>query len=168
MIHIAFLAAVLALLALPAQAADVMIGHLKISAPWARATPKGASVGGGYLTITNMGSQSDRLIGGSAAICKSVEVHEMKMDKGIMKMREMANGLEIKPGQTVTLDPEGYHIMFGGLKQQLKKGQHFKATLQFAKAGKVEIDFTIEGIGAMHGGGATGGGGGMPGMKMQH
>jgi copper(I)-binding protein len=158
------IAALLAALAMPAQATDVMAGKLKISAPWARATPKGAPVGGGYLTITNMGSESDRLIGGVTGICKSVEVHEMKMDKGIMKMREMASGLEVKPGQTVTLDPEGDHIMFMGMKQPLKKGQHVKVTLQFTKAGKVDVDFTVEGIGAMHGGG----GGIMPGMKMQH
>ncbi len=51
------IAAVLAALAvLPAQAADVTVGSLKISAPWARATPKGASVGGGYMTITNTGT----------------------------------------------------------------------------------------------------------------
>ena len=168
MIRIAFIAAVLAVMALPAEAADVMVGKLKISAPWARATPKGAAVGGGYLTITNMGSEPDRLIGGATAVSKSVQVHEMKMDKGVMKMRELTDGLEIKPGQTVTLAPTGYHIMFAGLKQQLKKGQHFKATLRFANAGKVDVDFTVEGIGAMHGGGATGGGGGMPGMKMQH
>jgi len=151
--------ALLAALALPAQAADVMAGHLKISAPWARATPKGAPVGGGYMTITNMGSEPDRLIGGSTSISKTVEVHEMKMDNGIMKMRELVGGLEIKPGQTVTLDPEGYHLMFTGLKQQLKQGEHVKVTLQFAKAGKVAVDFTVEGLGAMHGGGA------MPGMK---
>jgi copper(I)-binding protein len=165
MFRIAFIiTALFAALALPVQAADVMVGKLKISAPWVRATPKGASVGGGYLTITNMGSGPDRLIGGSTAICKIVEVHEMKMDKGIMKMREMTNGLEIKPGQGVTLNPEGYHLMFVGLKQPLKKGEHVKVTLQFAKAGKVDVDFTVEGIGAMHGGG----GGAMPGVKMQH
>jgi copper(I)-binding protein len=157
------IAALLAALVLPAQAADVMAGKLKISAPWARATPKGAPVGGGYMTITNMGSDADRLVGGATGICKSVEVHEMKMDKGVMKMRELADGLEIKPGQTVTLDPSGYHIMFMGLKQQLQKGQHVKVTLQFAKAGKVDVDFTVEGIGAMHGSG----GGAMPGMKMK-
>lgn len=154
--------ALLAGLALPAQAADIMIGKLKISAPWARATPKGAPVGGGYVTITNTGSESDRLIGGSAAICKSVEVHEMMMDKGIMKMRQMSNGLEIKPGKTVTLDPDGYHIMFTGLKQPLKEGEYVKVTLRFARAGKVDVDFTVEGIGAMHGDG----GAAKPGMKM--
>jgi copper(I)-binding protein len=156
-------AALLAGLASPVQAADVMVGKLKISAPWARATPKGAPVGGGYLTITNTGSEPDRLIGGSVAFAKNVEVHEMKMDNGVMKMRMMANGLEIKPGQTVTLKPGGYHLMFTGLKQPLTKGEHVKVTLQFAKAGKADVDFTVEGIGAMHGGATPGM---KPGMKM--
>jgi hypothetical protein len=147
--------------AMPAQAADVTAGSLKISAPWARATPKGASVGGGYMTITNTGTAPDRLVGGSTDLAKSFEVHEMKMDGGVMKMRPVAGGLEIKPGQTVTLEPSGYHVMFVGLKQQLKQGEHFKATLEFAKAGKVEVDFAVEGIGANSGGGATPGMGGM-------
>ena len=153
------LAAMLAALAmLPAQAADVTVGALKISAPWARATPKGASVGGGYMKITNTGTAPDRLIGGSTDIAKSFEVHEMKMEGGVMKMRPVAGGLEIKPGETVTLDPSGYHVMFVGLKEQLKQGDHFKATLEFAKAGKVDVDFTVEGIGAKTGGD-------MPGME---
>jgi hypothetical protein len=163
------IAAVLAAWAvMPAQAADVTAGSLKISAPWARATPKGASVGGGYTTITNSGTASDRLIGGSADVAGSFEVHEMKMDGGVMKMRPLANGIEIKPGQTVTLDPSGYHVMLIGLKQQLKQGDHFKATLEFAKAGKVDVDFTVEGIGAKSIGakssGAKSGGGATPGM----
>lgn len=157
--------AALCLVALPAQAADVMVGQLKISTPWARATPKGAPVGGGYLTITNMGSKPDRLVGGTASFAKSVQVHEMKMDNGVMKMRMLAGGLQIKPGQTVTLAPGGYHIMFMGMKEQLKPGEHVKATLDFAKAGKVDVDFTVEGIGAMHGGGAMPA---MPGMNMKH
>jgi periplasmic copper chaperone A len=148
--------------ALPAQAEDVTAGTLKISAPWARATPKGASVGGGYLTITNSGTVPDRLLGGSSDVSRSFEVHEMKMEGGVMKMRPVAGGLEIKPGQTVTFDPSGYHIMLMGLKKQLMQGEHFKATLQFAKAGKVDVDFTVEGIGAKTGGG----GHSMPGMQM--
>jgi copper(I)-binding protein len=167
MSRIVFIAAMLGLLALPAQAADVMVGHLKITAPWARATPKGASVGGAYLTITNMGSVPDRLMGGASAVAKEVQIHEMTMDHGVMKMRPVAGGLEIKPGQTVTLKPGGYHVMFIGLNRPLKQGEHFKVTLAFAKAGKVDVDFTTEGLGAMHGG--TGGGmhGDMPSMKMK-
>jgi hypothetical protein len=138
----------MSLLALPAQAADVMAGMLKISAPWARATPKGASVGGGYMTITNTGTAPDRLTGGSTTVSRKFELHEMSMDNGVMKMRPLASGIEIKPGQTVELKPGGYHVMLVGMKEQLKAGDHFKATLEFAKAGKVDVDFTVEGLGA--------------------
>ena len=109
-----------------------------------------------------MGSAPDRLVGGSSAVAKDVQVHEMTMANGVMKMRRLAGGLEIKPGQTVTLKPGGYHIMFVGMKRQLKQGEHFKVTLQFAKAGKVAVDFVTEGLGAMHGNMH-----GMPGMKMK-
>jgi len=135
----------------PTLAHDYTVGSLKIGHPWARATPKGASIGGGYMKITNTGTASDRLIGGSTDISRSFEVHEMTMDSGVMRMRPVAGGLEIKPGQTVTLDPSGYHVMFVGLKDQLKQGDRFKATLQFAQAGKVDVDFIIEGLGAKTG-----------------
>jgi copper(I)-binding protein len=154
-------AAIAAFAALPVQAEDVTAGSLKISAPWARATPKGAGVGGGYLTITNTGTAPDRLLGGSTEVASRFEIHEMSMDNGVMKMRPVTGGVEIKPGQTVELKPGGYHVMLTGLKQQLEQGQHFKATLEFAKAGKVAVDFTIEGVGAQHPGSA------MPGMKMK-
>jgi copper(I)-binding protein len=147
--------------AMSAQAEDATVGSLKISAPWARSTPKGASVGGGYMKITNTGTAPDRLVGGSTDISSRFEVHEMKMEGGVMKMRPLANGLEIKPGQTVTLDPSGYHVMFVGLKKQLMQGDHFKATLDFANAGKVDLDFSVAGIGAK-----TGGADAMPGMQM--
>jgi copper(I)-binding protein len=168
MIRTLFVAAVMlaAPLSAPAHADDVMAGSLKISAAWARATPKGAQVGGGYLTITNTGTSPDRLVGGATNVAGRFEVHQMSMANGVMKMREVANGLEIKPGQTVELKPGGYHVMFMGLKQQLVQGQHFKATLQFEKAGKVDVDFAIQGIAAQTPG--AGGGHTMPGMQMKH
>lgn len=151
-------AAVLSLwLAVPAQAQDV--GALKITAPWARATPKGASIGGGYMKIANTGSASDRLVGGSTDIAGRVEIHEMSMDNGVMKMRQLTKGIEVKPGQAIEFKPGGYHVMFVGLKKPLTQGEHVKATLQFEKAGKIDVDFTVEGIGAQSGGAA------MPGMK---
>jgi copper(I)-binding protein len=145
-----FLAAAVlaALLAMPAYADDVTVGALKISAPWARATPKGAAVGGGYMAITNTGSAPDRLVGGTTDISNRFELHEMSLDNGVMKMREVGQGVEIKPGEKVEFKPGGYHVMFMGLKQQLVQGQHFRATLQFEKAGKVDVDFVIEGLGA--------------------
>jgi hypothetical protein len=153
--------------ALSAQAEDVTIGSLKISAPWARATPKGASVGGGYMKITNTGTGPDHLIGGTTDVASRFEIHEMKMDNGVMKMRPVSGGLEIMPGQTVELNPSGVHVMLMGLKKQLEQGQHFKATLEFAKAGKVDVDFTVEGIGAQSPGSAGGATPGMGGMKMK-
>jgi copper(I)-binding protein len=145
-----------------ALADDVKVGALQISAPWARATPKGAAVGGGYLKITNTGTAPDRLVGGTTSISGRLEVHEMSMSGNTMKMRQLTNGLEIKPGATVELKPGGVHIMFVGLKQQLQQGQHFKATLQFEKAGNVDVDFSIAGIGATN---AGAGHDAMPGMS---
>jgi copper(I)-binding protein len=165
MTRITFIVATIlaAWVAMPAQADDVTIGSLKISAPWARATPKGTSVGGGYMKITNTGTAPDRLVGGSTDISSRFEVHEMKMENGVMKMRPIAGGIEIRPGQTVELKPGGYHVMFVGLKQQLEQGQRFKVTLEFAKAGKVEVEFSVAGIGAQTGGDEHV----MPGMHMQ-
>ncbi len=133
---------------LPAAAADVTAGSLKISAAWARATPKGAAIGGGYMTITNTGTASDRLIAGATSVSDKFEMHEMSMDGGVMKMRKLANGIEIKPGETVALKPGGLHLMFVGLKSPLTQGQTIKVTLQFDKAGKVEVDYPVAGIGA--------------------
>jgi len=167
MTRIAFIVATVlaACVAMPAQAEDVNAGSLKISTPWARATPKGASVGGGYMKVTNTGNAPDRLVGGSTNISDRFEIHEMSMDNGVMKMRGVGKGIEIKPGQTVEFKPGGYHVMFVGLKQPLTQGEPIKATLLFEKAGKVNVTFSVEGIGAQTGGGA------MPdmsgGMKMQ-
>lgn len=128
------------------------VGPIVIESPWARATPGGAQVAGGYLTITNTGQQPDRLIGGSLPLAASVEVHEMSMNDGVMKMRKLANGLQIKPGQSVELKPGSYHLMFMGLHEGLKEGQTIKGTLVFEKAGSVEIGYRVAGIGAKSGG----------------
>lgn len=159
----------LAIAAAPSLAAEFSAGALKIQDPWARATPKGAPVGGGYLTITNTGTAPDRLLGGTTGISKGFEIHEMSMDNGVMKMRMMPNGLEIKPGETVTLKPAGYHIMFTGLKGQLTQGQQLEATLKFEKAGEVKVVFAVGSIGQTSAGGkGSAGGHDMPGMKMKH
>jgi copper(I)-binding protein len=160
-------AACAAMTAAPVTAHEYKVGTLTIGHPWARATPKGASVGAGYFSVTNAGTTADRLLRGSTDAAQRFEVHEMTMDNGVMKMRPLPNGLQIKPGQTVKLQPGGYHVMFVGLKQPLVKGQHINATLEFEKAGKVKVYFLVEGLGAMHGGDAKPGMA-MPGMKMEH
>jgi periplasmic copper chaperone A len=143
--------------ALPASIVETIadktfkVGPLVIEAPWTRATPGGAQVGGAYLKITNTGAEADRLIGGSLPIATSVEVHEMTMTDGVMKMRKLEKGLEIKPGQTVELKPGGYHVMFMGLREGLKQGQPIKGTLVFEKAGSVEVEYVVAPIGAQSG-----------------
>ena len=98
-------AACAAMTVTPAAAHDYKVGALKIGHPWARATPKGASVGAGYLSITNTGTTADRLVGGTADVSKRFEVHEMKMDNGVMKMRMLAHGLRSSPARPSRCSP---------------------------------------------------------------
>jgi periplasmic copper chaperone A len=166
-------AAVLAsALATPARAEEIKAGDLIISQAWTRATPKGAKIGGGYLTIENKGTTPDTLLGGSADVAGSVQVHEMSMTNGVMKMRPLDKGLTIEPGKTVKLAPGGYHLMMMDLKSPLKQGDKLPVTLEFEKAGKVQVPFEVEGVGAQGPAGASGGSMQMkkmpdhPGMKM--
>jgi copper(I)-binding protein len=132
----------------PAAAEDYGIGGLRVGNPWTRATPKGASVAGGYMSITNGGTAPDRLIAGSSEIAARFEVHSMVMEQGVAKMRPVQGGLEIKPGETVELRPGSLHIMLMGLKRPLEKGQKVKGTLEFEKAGKLDIEYAVEALGA--------------------
>jgi hypothetical protein len=127
------------------------LGDLTVTSPWTRATPGGAKIAGGYLKITNNGSAPDRFVGAKSAEADRVEIHEMSMSDGVMKMRPLPNGLEIKPGETVELKPGGYHLMFMDIKQPLKAGDTFKATLQFEKAGPLEVSFNVNALGATGG-----------------
>jgi copper(I)-binding protein len=136
------------LLAAPLRAQEVKVGDLVITQAWSRATPAGAKVAGGYLTIENKGSAPDRLIGGSADVAAKVQVHEMATNNGIMTMRPLDAGLTIEPGKTVKLAPGGYHLMMLDLKSPLKRGDKLPVTLEFEKAGKVEVSFDIESVGA--------------------
>jgi copper(I)-binding protein len=147
--RIAFiLVAVISIIGAPSLAQEYMMGPIKIAHPWARATPQGASVGAGYLKITNLGATADRFIGGTTDVSERLEIHQMSMGNGVMKMREQATGLEIKPGETVEFEPSGYHLMFVGLKKQLMQGEHVNATLKFEKAGTVSVEFNVAPIGA--------------------
>ncbi len=152
--HIALIASlIIATLSGTAIAGETAVGDLKIADPYARATVPGAPVAGGYMTITNTGSQPDRLVAGSAPFAGRVEIHEMTMQGDVMRMREIAGGLEIPANGSVTLKPGGYHVMFMKLKEQLKEGENRTATLVFEKAGKVDLDFAVKKIGGRkHGG----------------
>ena len=137
----------LAFVAGSASAHDYKLGSLVIDHPWSRATPKGAPVAGGYMKITNNGTTPDRLTGGTTDAAKRFEIHQMSMDGGVMKMRELTNGLEIPPGATVELKPSSYHVMMMNLARPFVKGERVKASLTFEKAGKIDIEFAVEAAG---------------------
>jgi len=149
--------ATLSLLASAAKAEDYAVGDLKVGNPWARATPRGANVAAAYLTITNNGSASDRLLSGSTNVASRFEVHTMVIEDGVAKMRPVEGGLEIKARQTVELKPGSYHVMLTGLTQPLQEGQHVTGTLVFERAGKVDLKFTVLPIGQSPAAGAHSG-----------
>jgi copper(I)-binding protein len=131
-----------------AQAADYDVGSVHISQPWARATPKGASSGAAYMTITNNGKTPDKVNCVSSDASAECQIHSMTMDNGVMQMRPVEGGLEIKPGETVTLKPGGFHMMLLNLKHPLEQGNEVKATLKFDTAGTVDVEYPIAAIGA--------------------
>jgi periplasmic copper chaperone A len=158
---LAFTVALAAMLAVPARAEDVKAGDLLITQAWSRQTPSGAKIAGAYLTIENKGSTADRFVSASADIAGRLEIHEMAMDGGVMKMRPLDNGLVVEPGKTVKLAPGGYHMMLMDLKTPLKQGDKVPVTLQFEKAGKVTVSLDVQAIGAQAPGGGDHSGGHM-------
>ena len=131
-----------------AFAHDFQAGGLRIHHPWTRATPAGAKVAVGYVSVKNDGSGADRLLGGSFEASASVEIHEMKMDGDVMRMRHVPQGIEIAPGATVELKPSGLHLMFQDLAHPLAEGSMIKGTLLFENAGSVAVEYKVEGLAA--------------------
>ncbi|MCX5495467.1 copper chaperone PCu(A)C [Kaistia dalseonensis] len=162
--------AALALLSISAETAsahDFKAGAITIDHPWSRATPPGASVGGGYLTITNDGDTPDRLVSATISAADRAEIHEMAVKDGVMTMRPVPDGVAVPAHGSVTFSPGGYHLMFVKLAKPLVKGEKIAGTLTFEKAGTVAVEFDVDAIGATpkedhsgHGGNA------MPGMNM--
>jgi len=132
----------------PTHAQQADADTLAISQPWSRATPAGAKVASGYMTIKNNGSAADRLIGGSTDAAARVEVHEMSTKDGVMTMREVKDGLPVAPGATVKLAPGGFHLMLVDIAKPVKQGDTVTVTLTFEKAGKKEVALRVLGVGA--------------------
>ena len=130
----------------PAQ--QVKAGELVIEDAWSRATPAGATVGAGYLVITNSGTVADRLVGGTTDAARALEFHRMTMKDGMMTMEHIADGLRIEPGNSIAFTPGGDHIMFVDLHAPLKQGDKLQATLQFERAGKAEVTFQVQSVGS--------------------
>lgn len=132
-----------AFLVAPAAGRDTRAGTLRLTGAWSRPTPPGAPAGAGYLSITNTGARPDRLLSGSSPVAERVEVHEMKLTGGVMRMRPVTGGISVPPGRSVQLAPGGYHVMLIGLKKPLVVGVIVPVTLRFERAGAVEVGFDV-------------------------
>jgi copper(I)-binding protein len=138
----------MSLLVMTIAHAQIKVGNLQIIKPSVRATSPGQLISSAYLTIENKGSTTDRLVAVSFARAKEVQLHEMKMDGDKMMMRQMT-GIEIPANGSVELKPGGYHLMLMGLDSAIKDGEQLKMTLQFEKAGKVDVVFPSQALGGM-------------------
>ena len=123
------------------------------------------------MTIVNTGTTPDRVNCVASDASGQCQIHSMTMEGGVMKMRPVEGGLEIKPGETVTLKPGGFHMMLVDLKHPLQQGQTVKATLKFDHAGTVDVDYPVAAMGAPAPGAPASGGNMMQGpsggMQMQ-
>jgi copper(I)-binding protein len=138
---------------LAAGAHGYKVGDLAIGHPWSRPTPPRAPTAAGYLTVTNSGHAPDTLVGASSPEAAALELHESSMAGGVMRMRAVPEGLAIAPGQTVKLEPGGYHFMFIGPKKPFAVGDHIPATLRFRRAGTVKVEFEVQEAAPQAGGG---------------
>jgi len=119
---------------------------LVVERVWARAST--GATGAVYLSISNHGTAPDRLLAVRTPMAEKAELHESKMENGVMKMRPLGP-ITIGPSQSAVLKPGADHVMLMGLKQPLKQGETFPLTLTFEKAGDIQVNVKIEGAGAM-------------------
>jgi copper(I)-binding protein len=122
--------------------------NVVVSQAWSRASPKGAQVASGYLTIENHAARADRLLSAASPAAAKLEIHQMRMQDGIMTMRPLDNGLSIPPDTTVTLAPGGDHIMFVGLTAPFEEGQRIPVSLNFERSGRIDTTFEVGSVGA--------------------
>ena len=126
----------LSLAALSALPAGTAWAQTVATDPWVRATVAGQKATGLFVELKS--PTAARLIGGSSPVADSVEVHEMSMDGGVMRMRAI-DALPLPAGQVVMLKPGGYHVMLMGLKDTVKAGDTVPVTLTIEReGGKVE------------------------------
>jgi periplasmic copper chaperone A len=109
---------------------------------WARATVKGQMATGAFMTLT--AKDGAKLVGAASPVAGVAQVHEMKMDGGVMKMNEVKGGLDLPAGKAVELKPGGYHIMLMDLKEQLVKDSTLPLTLTFKDTKGVESKLELK------------------------
>jgi copper(I)-binding protein len=130
-------------------AQNAKVGSMQIENAYTRATVPGQQVAGGFMKIENKGAV-DQLISASSPVSGEVQLHEMAMEGNVMKMRQVKE-VVVPAGGTVELKPGGLHLMFMNIKAPLAAGEAVLVKLKFAKAGEVEVKFSVNAMGAQGG-----------------
>jgi copper(I)-binding protein len=120
---------------------------IKVEKAWARATTSAGATGVVYLSLADAGPAADRLIGIATPVAAHADMHIMVMEGNVMQMRPV-DAVDVKPGERIQFKPSGLHIMLTNLKQPLTRGERFPVTLDFEKAGKVDVEVLVLPIGA--------------------
>jgi copper(I)-binding protein len=128
--------------------------QIRIDNAWARATPPGAKIAAGYLTVRNDSDSADRLVSASSPAAAKVQTHVTRTEDGISRMREV-KGYEIPAHGAFELKPGGAHLMLVDIKAPLKEGSRVPLLLRFQRSGEVKVELEVRPLGAAHG---------MPGM----
>ena len=115
---------------------------VSVSDPWIRLPPPAASVAAGYVQLHNGGGE-DRLLSAASSAFAEVQIHAMRMDGEVMRMRARPDGLALPGGQTLALQPGGVHLMLLKPKRPLSAGQTVRVTLQFARSAAQVVDFSV-------------------------
>ena len=119
------------------------LGDLAFSDPWARPDGKVPGQAGGYFTVGNTGTESDRLTGATSPKVGKIEIHAITVVGPDIQMKPRENGLAVPSGYTTTLKPRGYHLLLQGLTAPLTAGERLPVTLTFDKAGEITLDLIV-------------------------
>jgi len=117
--------------------------QVDVADPWARATGKGQKATGVFMNLT--AKKATRLVGVKSELTPVAQVHEMKMDKDVMKMQSI-KALDLPAGQTVSLKPGSYHVMLMDLKAPVAEGSHVVVTLMFEDAAGVKTQQEVHAV----------------------
>jgi periplasmic copper chaperone A len=120
---------------------------ITVAKAWARATTSAGATGVVYLSLADIGPAADRLIGVATPVAAHADMHIMVMEGNVMQMRPV-DAVDVKPGERIEFKPSGLHIMLTDMKQPLTRGERFPVTLDFEKAGKVDVEVLVLPIGA--------------------
>lgn len=128
--------------------ASAQPSDIAVSQAWTRAAGATAPTAAGYMTLRNRGASPDRLVGAETPAARAVEIHEQRMEDGVMRMRPLPGGIALPPGETVTLGPGGLHLMLVGPTRAFARGERVPLTLRFERAGEVAVELAVEAAGA--------------------